>query len=241
MNNLMKPSASRISHQSKQTVTLAGLMLIALTTCYSTQSIAENPLFSQKPISKGVKETYKCHRQIESGMQTEGDSKDAGCYFILHSPRTGKVLPRTRYLLDVRKPGVYDEDSPPEVTITGTTDKLGRSKFVRVPYPIDTYGMRFVEIVGKGEFKDGFASNLYAGQEEYHPPQWLVQYNYAMSLDDEPVYQSVTDLNGRTVVFASQKSGRLNVTFYRSGQMDVMYGKRLCTADKSVKCLPLGQ
>jgi hypothetical protein len=215
MNDLMKFSTSYLP---KQTMRLARVMLIGVTTILlqscSTQPISSPAPLSPEAIRSSLKLNYQCHSEPVFAMHEEGDSKDAGCYFILHNPQTGEVMPRTRYLLEIRKPNIYDPYSNPEVSVTGTTDKLGRSQFVRVPFPIDTYGMRFVEIVGKGEFNAGFTADFNAGREGRRP-QWSAAYNYRLSINGKAVYSSVTDLNGRTVVFESPTSDKITVDFFR--------------------------
>ncbi|MCD5360499.1 MULTISPECIES: hypothetical protein [Chromobacterium] len=156
---------------------------------------ALNGPLEPEAIRAAMKATYQCHSSpIEKvGQGEQGVNK--GCYFVLHSPETGRVLKNTPYLLQVHDPKSSGE--APAISLQGRTDGQGRSQFVSPPFDIDVNAVRFVEVVGSGNYRGNFTLVSRSGKPSSGA-------GYKLLACGKEVYKSRADYHGETVVYQTQ-------------------------------------
>ena len=165
-------------------------IILLIAGCASTSGLDEKAMLAQ-----ARKDTYQCHASPVEGMPETGNAKDNGCYFVLHSPETGKILSNAPYFLAVSDPKA-DPDADPAVLLTGVTDKMGRSVFVRTPFVIESKNVRFIQLIGSGEYKYGFTMVTRRGEA-------IEGEKYSLVVCDKAVYRSNSDYHGETAIYQS--------------------------------------
>ncbi|WP_141111230.1 hypothetical protein [Chromobacterium haemolyticum] len=156
---------------------------------------AVNKPLEPEAIRAAMKATYQCHSSpVDKAGQGE-QSINKGCYFVLHSPETGRVLKNTPYLLQVHDPKSSGE--APAISLQGRTDNQGRSQFVSPPFDINMNAVRFVEVVGRGNYRGNFTLVSRSGKPS-------IGAGYKLLACGKEVYKSRADYHGETVVFQMQ-------------------------------------
>lgn len=149
--------------------------------------------------------SYLCHGRQQDGQESTGHGQ-FGCYFILHDPATKQILANTPYFIAVYKKA---DDANPYLTAKGTTDRNGRSVFVRSPTPFSPQTMRFIQMVGTGEAST--VPVLVRPTDGSRVPFM----NYEIKGCNRS-YSGMTDETGVGVMYRCPTQEKVSVSFYRT-------------------------